>query len=149
MSLVTQIIFGSCMLTACALIHVALVAVAVPYFSSLGHAIKRRRALLRNTVLLSFGVMVTVFAHTVQIWGWAFALYWLRAFGDFGTAFYFTIATYTTLGYGDLLLGPELRIFASFASITGLLTFGISTAMLIGLVTRLLDIDNNRVTRND
>lgn len=46
--------------------------------------------------------------------------------------------TYTTLGYGDITLDPGVRVFGSFSAITGLLTFGFSTAFLIGLIVRLI-----------
>ncbi|WP_380056636.1 ion channel [Falsihalocynthiibacter sp. SS001] len=81
---------------------------------------------------------MVVFSHTVQVWLWAVALVWSDAILDWSTAVYFSVVTYTTLGYGDITLGEEHRVFASFASITGLLTFGLSTAFLVGLVTRLM-----------
>lgn len=141
MSLLMQILSGSCLLTFCALVHVLIVAGAMPYFATMAHSLRAADAFLRNIALMGFAVVVTVFAHTVQIWGWAATLFWLDAFADFPTNFYFATVTYTTLGYGDLILEPGLRVFASFASITGMLTFGISTALLVGLVTRLLSPD--------
>ena len=46
--------------------------------------------------------------------------------------------TYTTLGYGDVVLAENARIVATFCATTGLLTFGISTAFLIGVLSRVL-----------
>lgn len=142
MTLFAQIVLGSCLLTACALGHVFMVVGSLPYLGRLGKVLKPRRVVVRDVVLLSFGVVVVVVAHTVQIWAWAFVLLAVGAFTDFPESFYFAIATYTTLGYGDLILGPGLRVFASFASITGLLTFGISTGLLIALITRLMPKDD-------
>ena len=138
MTLFSQILLGSALLTACSLVHVFVVVGSLPYATSMGFALRRRRTALRNAVLLSFGVLVVVIGHTLQIWAWAFVLWRVGAFADFPESFYFATATYTTLGYGDLILGPGLRVFASFASITGLLTFGISTGLLINLVSRLM-----------
>ncbi|WP_415921884.1 potassium channel family protein [Tateyamaria sp. SN6-1] len=141
MTLFAQVAWGTCLLTACALLHVVVVAGAVPYANVLGAALRARRVIIRNAAMLSFGVFVVVLGHTLQIWAWAFVLLWIGAFADFPESFYFATATYTTLGYGDLILGPELRVFASFASITGLLTFGISTGLLINMVSRLMPDD--------
>lgn len=88
--------------------------------------------------MLSAGVGLLIVAHTITIWLWAIALFASGAFADFATSFYFSSVTYTTLGYGDIVLEPTVRIFASFAAITGLLTFGISTAFLVGLLVRIL-----------
>ncbi len=140
-TLFAQIALGTCLLTACALLHIFVVVGSLPYISRLGHMLRRRGPVLRNAVLLSFGVVAVVFAHTLQIWAWAFVFMVVGAFADFPESFYFAIATYTTLGYGDLILGPGLRVFASFASITGLLTFGISTGLLIALLSKLIPTD--------
>ena len=83
-------------------------------------------------------MLVLVFAHTVQVWIWAVSILVIAALPDLSTSFYFATVTYTTLGYGDIVLGPEARIVATFCAITGLLTFGISTAFLIGVLTRIL-----------
>ena len=143
MTLFSQIMLGTCLLTACALVHVLIVVGSLPYVSRLGHLLKHRPVVLRNAVLLSFGVVAVVLGHTLQIWAWAVVLWGVGAFADFPESFYFATATYTTLGYGDLILGPGLRVFASFASITGLLTFGISTGLLISLVSRLMPSDDD------
>ena len=58
---------------------------------------------------------------------------------DWNTALYFSLVTFTTVGYGDVVLGEELRIFGTFASVTGLLAFGLSTAYLVALMSRIFE----------
>ncbi|MEP4543552.1 MAG: ion channel [Paracoccaceae bacterium] len=79
-----------------------------------------------------------VLAHTLQVWTWSLVFSWITDLPDLVTSFYFATVTYTTLGYGDIVLGPDARIVATFCAITGLLTFGISTAFLIGVLSRVL-----------
>ncbi len=138
MSLATQIMTGSTLLLLCALVHVAAVALAIPFLENLGKRLHKRRAHVRGAILLTAAVLLILLAHTIQIWSWAFAFFGIGAFGDFASSFYFATATYTTLGYGDLTLGEGLRVFGTFAAITGLLTFGFSTAFLIGLISRMM-----------
>ncbi|MCR9127203.1 MAG: potassium channel family protein [Rhodobacteraceae bacterium] len=138
MTFIWQLVLGTALLTACTLFHVLIVALAFPAFPRLSRALRHSRTTLRKVAVLSFGVFVIVSGHTVQIWSWALVFYVLAAFDSFQASFYFATATYTTLGYGDLLLAPDLRIFGTFASVTGLLTFGVSSALLIGLVSHLL-----------
>jgi len=57
---------------------------------------------------------------------------------DFSDALYFLLITYTTVGYGDVTVGPDYTLYAAMAAVTGLLNFGLSTAFLVGLFTRLL-----------
>ena len=56
---------------------------------------------------------------------------------EFARSFCFATVTYTTLGYGEVVPAKNLRIFATFASITGLLSFGVSTAFVISIPTSL------------
>jgi hypothetical protein len=81
-------------------------------------------------------VITIVFGHLAQINLWALAFYLLAFFGDFWSAQYFAGETYTTLGYGDLLLPPEHRMLAGWLAITGLLMIGWSTAVFAYLVTK-------------
>ena len=136
----TQIFFGSSLLMACALAHVAVIALSVPLFTRVGNRTKGLPAPIFVAAILGFGIGVVLAAHTVQIWSWAIVLDLLGAFDKFSDSFYFATVTYTTLGYGDVVLGSDLRIFATFASITGLLAFGVSTAFLISILTGLASL---------
>ncbi|MDA8747876.1 ion channel [Litoreibacter sp.] len=86
--------------------------------------------------LVGFGLIV--FAHTLQVWLWAAWFLKSGALPDIEAALYFALVSYTTLGYGDIILGEDIRIFAAFSAVTGMLTFGLSTAFLVGLIGRLL-----------
>ncbi len=141
MTLTVQIIAGSCLLVFCKIVHLAVVAIAMPMFGRLATGLRALRREVQAAALLSFGVAVVLMVHTIQIWLWAYMLHAVDAFDDFGTSFYFSTATYTTVGYGDLVLGPDLRVFGAFASICGLLAFGISTAFLMGVVVKLLPLE--------
>lgn len=134
----SQILFGSALLILCALLHVAIVAGGIQLLAKLGKRVQEWRARRRIAALLSVGIGTLLTAHALEIWLWAFSFAWLGEFEEFSTSFYFAIVTYTTLGYGDVILSESTRIFASFGAITGLLTFGISTAFLIGLLSRMM-----------
>ncbi len=129
---------GSILLLGCALVHILAIAASIPMAQRMAGLLQPRPAHIRISALLSFGVLALVFAHTIQVWAWAIAFYELVPFETFPASFYFAMVTYTTLGYGDIVLSEGQRIFATFAAVTGLLTFGISTAVLIGYVVRLL-----------
>ena len=77
-------------------------------------------------------------SHTVQVWLWAWALVGVGTLRDWNSAIYFSLVSYTSLGYGDVILGPGARIFGAFSSVTGLLFFGISTAFLVALMGRVM-----------
>jgi len=135
--LTLQIALGSGILAICTIGHVTITSIGIPFLQRLVKSIDRQSRLWTPT-LLTGGAAVIVAAHTVQIWLWAIAFWGLDALPTLEASFYFAFVTYTTLGYGDLTLGEGLRNFGAFAAITGLLSFGISTAILIGIVGRVL-----------
>jgi hypothetical protein len=139
LSSLQQIFVGSGLLASSAVIHVLAVALSLPLFRLLaGFAPKGKRPLPRVVLFLLLTVGVMLAAHTVQIWMWAAIFLLISNLPDLETSFYFAAVTYTTLGYGDVVLDENARIVATFCAITGLLTFGISTAFLIGVLSRVL-----------
>ncbi|MQQ09358.1 two pore domain potassium channel family protein [Epibacterium sp. SM1979] len=132
-----QIFYGSTLLVACALLHVVILAGSIQIIVSLTQKLEHAHHLLRENVILAVGVMLMVLAHAFEIWLWALSFMWTGAVQEFETSFYFSLVTYTTLGYGDITLEQGHRIYGTFASITGLLCFGISTAFLLGIIVRL------------
>ena len=135
MTLVQQIFWGSLFLSGCLVLETAMLfwcarALRQHHKRSQGYSHGRKQL---GVLLISTGFVVV--AHTAQVWIWSAALM-LKAhtFETWNTAVYFSIATYTTLGYGDIVLDSDQRIFAAFAAMTGMLAFGISTAFLVGVM---------------
>lgn len=68
---------------------------------------------------------------TLGVWIWALALNALGVFTTLEEAVYFALVSFTTLGFGDLLLPVEWRILGAMAAANGLLSFGLLTAFLV------------------
>ena len=75
--------------------------------------------------------------HMLQVTLWAllYHFYW-GDLGTFGAAFYFSLASYTTVGTAELVLPPGHRIVGALESAAGMLMFGWSTALLVRVVQR-------------
>jgi len=65
---------------------------------------------------------------------WAAAYMALGEIKDLEPAFYFSMVTFTTLGYGDIVLDESWRLLASFEAATGIIMFGWTTAILIAVL---------------
>jgi hypothetical protein len=68
---------------------------------------------------------------------WAGFLIWLGALQTYDDAFYFSLVTFATLGYGDM--APGYRIFGALAATCGSLMVGWSTALIFAAISRGLD----------
>ena len=74
--------------------------------------------------------------HTVEIWFWAAIYHAGNQFASFADALYFSTVTFSTLGYGDIILTPAWRLLGSLEAINGFILLGWSTAYLVAASTR-------------
>jgi len=82
--------------------------------------------------------------HVLEIGLWA-SFYWWRGFmPDAASALYFSGVTYTTIGYGDLLLPVESRLLGPVEGLTGILMCGLSTGFFFAMVSRIHRVSANR-----
>jgi ion channel len=132
--------WGSLFLGLCLILHTLFLALCTDWLGKLSDRLVTWKPAPRTVVLLLLTLGVIVFAHTAQVWIWASVYIYYGALSDWNDAIYFSLVTYTSLGYGDIVLGPAVRIFAAFASVTGLLGFGLSTALLVALLSRLMAV---------
>ena len=77
-----------------------------------------------------------ILVHIFEIAVWALFFWWERCMPDVESSFYFSGVTYATLGYGDLLLPEEWRLFGPLEALTGTLMCGLSIAFLFAIVSR-------------
>ncbi|MFT7594217.1 MAG: hypothetical protein ACI8R4_001535 [Paracoccaceae bacterium] len=137
MTLTQQILWGSLYLGVCLILQMVFMALGATYLNKLSGRLSAVPKVVHNSSLLLIALVLIVLSHTAQTWLWACVFVINDVLADWNSAIYFSLVTYTALGYGDIVLGPGLRIFAAFASVTGLLAFGISTAFLVALMGRL------------
>lgn len=138
MTLGQQILWGSLYLGACLIVEIMALVLCTSLLVKATERFKPKSGSLSVGVVLAIALAFIVLAHTMQAWIWASALILTNAMEDWNTAIYFALVSYSTLGYGDIVLGPGLRIFGAFSAVTGILAFGISTAYLVALATRSL-----------
>jgi hypothetical protein len=80
-----------------------------------------------------------VLLHVTEIVVWAFAYVLMRAMPDLQSALYFSAVTYTTTGYGDLVLPERWRLVGAVEALTGILMCGWSTGFFFAVVSRFLE----------
>lgn len=97
-----------------------------------------RRPHLRLMMALAIAGVVLLFAHLAEVAIWALVYSAMGLVQHSGDAFYSAFVNYTTLGYGDALQETHTRLLGPFASASGILMFGWSTAILISVLQRHL-----------
>ncbi len=106
-------------------------------------AVERQRGdlkhrLRRTHVYWISGIVLLMFlVSLVEVLVWAVAYLVLNAIEGFEQALYFSMVTFTTLGYGDVVLEEGRRLLASFEAANGIIMFGWTTAIVIYAVQRI------------
>ena len=134
-------------LSACLLVAVT-VAVHAAGLAMLLSGAKKRRApapthlwpITKTLIRLAIWLIVM---HGVEISVWALFYLWRGCLPDAEAAFYFSGATYTTVGYGDLVLAKPWRLLAPIEGLTGVLMCGLSAGLFFAVVSRVYSSRHN------
>lgn len=118
----------------CLSVQIATILLAIRYFSTSARGTEPRGAPLAGFTRIASVMVLLMAGVIVQIAIWAGLYGLLDLFEDAETALYFSGVTFTSLGYGDLVLKAPARLLAPLEAATGLLMFGITTAVLIGAI---------------
>lgn len=132
--MLTKLLIAWTLMAACVTIHATglvtagrwLLQYARHFDRSFGHTIWRLVNLCGWVILL----------HLVEIGIWAVFYTVGGGMPDLSTAFYFSMVTYTTTGYGDLVLPPEWRLVGGVEALTGILMCGLSTGLFFAVLAR-------------
>lgn len=123
------------LVASCVVIHAAGVTVAMRVVRS--HPVRSSAFWQWNWLFIRLAGWMIVL-HLVEIGLWAAFYRWQNAMPDLTSAWYFSMVTYTTTGYGDLVLPEPWRLEGGIESLTGILMCGWSTGFFFAIVSRML-----------
>ena len=84
--------------------------------------------------------VILLMLHVVEVIVWAVAYRLLDPISSLDTfekAMYFSVVTFTTLGYGDVTLEEHWRVLGAFQAAAGIIIFGWSTAIIVAAVQKV------------
>jgi hypothetical protein len=82
-------------------------------------------------------VSLLLILHLVEMAIWAAAFAAADVLPNFETALYFSLKSYTTVGYGDVLLPIAWRLLGPIEAAVGVLMLGWSTSIIVAAVQRI------------
>lgn len=92
---------------------------------------------LNGTALIVRFTSMIIGLHLAQILLWTLFYRWL-CFPSLESSFYFSTTSYSTVGYGDVVLPHAWRTLGPLESVVGVLMCGLSASLLFAVVTRLV-----------
>lgn len=90
--------------------------------------------------------VVLLSLHILEVFIWGVTYLWLddgNLVASFEEAIYFSMVTFTTLGYGDVVLVGPWRLLAATQAMTGLLAFGWSAALMFAIVQKIWESEDD------
>ena len=134
--MLTKLLVAFGLMSVCVVLHAAGLTVVIRRLegSLPSFAHKQGRQLRLLIAVASWAVLL----HLAEITVWA--LYYAGGGGmpDLDAALYFSAVTYTTVGYGDLVLPQPWRLVGGIEALTGILMCGWSTGFFFAFVNVLL-----------
>ena len=88
---------------------------------------------------------MVIVLHLLQILLWATFYRW-HCLPTWEFCFYFSAASYSTVGYGDIVLPRLWRSLGPVESVVGVLMSGVSVSALFAIVTRLISSEKHSPT---
>jgi len=148
MTLIAQLGLATVLVAATVVTHLGGLALLLTILRHHRPVTHRYVAAVVNTAAILSAALGLFALHAVEIWTWAGTFWWLGVFRDFEHALYFSTSTFVTIGYGDVVLGPGMRILGAIEGANGIILIGWSTAFFFSIVDRLKllerDLERNR-----
>lgn len=90
-----------------------------------------KASLLTGIIVVVTGILF------VEMWAWAFLYYFLQALPDLEASLYYSVSSFTTVGYGDVVPHVDWQLLGAFESVNGFIVFGWSTAFIFEIISKL------------
>src|SRR5512133_1110157 len=116
-----KLLIAWCLMAVCVCVHAAGVTSALRWLP--GQQAKVMQFSSGTWLFIRLAGWMVLF-HLFEISVWAFFYAWSKSMADLNTAFYFSAVTYTTTGYGDLVLPKDYRFLGGVEALTGVLMCG-------------------------
>lgn len=96
-----------------------------------------RYSTVEKTTITVIAILVVMAGHLCEVSIWALRFYELGELGGIVNSFYFSLASFTTVGASELALSPAHRLAGAIEAAIGMLMFGWSTALLVKIIQRI------------
>ncbi|HET9710261.1 MAG TPA: ion channel [Pyrinomonadaceae bacterium] len=135
--MLSELVIAAAIVAVCLIIHIAGILLMAEW-------LLRRREYLEQTARRHHFVVliVTLFAgivilHVAQTSLWAAFYYAQGLFSDFETSLYFSMVSFTTIGYGDVLLPRTWRLLGVIEGFSGVVLCGVSTGFIFAVINAM------------
>jgi voltage-gated potassium channel len=135
--MLSELLIAFAIVAICVVIHVGGIALFAQYLLGRFPRLEVLTTISRQALLLIvvFGLLISL--HVIETGIWATFYYLYGLFETYEIALYFSLGTYSTIGYGDVVLPGRWRLLGGIEGISGVLLCGLSGAFIFTVVNTL------------
>ncbi len=128
-----QMFAGTMLIIACVITHAVCLEGLLVRLKAKGPQLVQKYSRFGDIAIMIVVVLGLFMAHTIEAWIWALFYWMVGETASLSEAVYFSTVTFTTLGFGDVILSETWRLTSSLQAVSGILLFGWSTAFLVNV----------------
>src|SRR5947207_12950695 len=132
--MLAKILMAACLVAISLTIHAAALGMVLTHVSRFKIRLERRFWPITWLLIRVAWLLIVIHLFEIAVWGLFF--WWQNCLPDASSSFYFSGVTYTTVGYGDLVLPKEWQLFGPVEGLTGILMCGLSTAFFFVILSK-------------
>lgn len=132
--MLAEIAIAAGIVSVCLMIHVVGILLMAEWLLRRRDDLARTASVRQVAVLIVTLFAAIIFLHLLQTTLWAIFFYTQSLFSDFETSLYFSMVSFATIGYGDVLLPRKWRLLGVIEGFSGVLLCGISTAFMFAVI---------------
>ena len=139
MILFTQLIVGVLMIVLSVMVHAVATDIIIRHTDDFEKPIRRLLKSHWKPAVVG-GVVLSIFAvHVIIIWLWAMLYLGMSCepLTNFSDALYFATVVYSTLGFGDIVLGESCRLLSGVEGAAGFILFSWTAAFIFEVVGQI------------
>ena len=122
-----QLIIGTFVICGTVLIQAMFIGVLSKVLANINDWLLNGSKTLKMILVVTAMVIWLVGGLTASAWLWAAIFLIFDVFSELESALYFSVVTFTTLGYGDVVLGTQWRLLGSLTAVNGLIIVGLNS----------------------
>src|ERR1043165_3444677 len=138
--MVKELLIAFSIVALCLVLHVSSIVFIADWMLDQRDKRKDRIGTLGYMWLLIAAFSAIIVLHMIEIAIWAVFYFGNSLFSDFETALYFSTTSYTTIGFGDVVLPRAWRMLGGIEGVTGVLLCGLSTAFVFAIVNAMFQM---------
>ncbi len=141
--MLTSLVLATLMVVLTVTVHFIGLQFVIRLLNTGGRSLALQGNLRTQAILLIVVVLGLVLIHAIEIWAYALLYLVLGALPDFATALYYSTTSFTTVGFGDVILPLNWRLIGAIEAANGFILFGWSIAFLMSLTGKLRSFEHD------